>query len=292
MGAGGVSRGSQTPPHLTHPPQPPSSPPPFFRNLPPPMPLDPPDPILYVRAPLMTAEAGIALCRAIVAAAPKDLSAPLQKAVKKIADAADQAQAALALRQKVLGNVSEEDARLVDQAGDASWGALRMRLLAYAELPESKYPDARRAADLVVILFGPDGLSFLKEAYPVQWSTADTILERIDDEGLQKDIDRIAGKEFLANVRAQHQAYGAMVQGILLREQVETVNLADHVRAMGRAIAEYATRVCATVDEDDVDSISSARLALRPLDSYREAASRRGSTSASSQEAPSGPTTG
>jgi hypothetical protein len=251
--------------------------------------LDPPDPILYVRAPLMNAEAGIALCRAIVAAAPKDAPAPLKKAVKKISDAADKAQAALALRQKALGKVSEDDARLVDQAGDASWGALRMRLLGYAELPEAKYPDAKRAADLVVNLFGPDGLSFLKETYPVQWSTADTILKRIDDEGLQKDIDRIAGKDFLANVRAQHQAYGAMVQSVLLREQIETVNLADHVRAMGRAIAEYSTRVCAIVDEDDPDSISSARLALRPLDTYREIVSRRGSTITSSQEAPSAP---
>lgn len=254
------------------------------------MPLDPPDPILYVRAPLMSAEAGIALCRAIVAAAPKDSSAPLKKAAKKVSDAADKAQAALALRQKALGKVSEEDARLVDQAGDASWGALRMRLLGYAELPGTKYPDAKRATELVITLFGPDGLSFLKETYPVQWSTADTILKRIDDEGLQKDLDRIAGKEFLANVRAQHQAYGAMVQSILLREQSETVNLADHVRAMGRAIAEYSTKVCATVDEDDSDSISSARLALRPLDAYREAASRRGSTLPNSQEAPSSTT--
>ncbi|UQA62468.1 hypothetical protein [Polyangium aurulentum] len=238
----------------------------------------------------MTAEAGIALCRALVAASSKTFPAPITKAAKKISDTADKAQAALALRQKALGKVSEDDIRLVDQAGDASWGALRMRLLGYAELPVAKYPDAKRAAELVINLFGPDGLSFLKETYPVQWSTADTILKRIDDEGLQKDLDRIAGKDFLANVRAQHQAYGAMVQSVLLREQAETVNLADHVRAMGRAIVEYATKVCASADEDDADTVTAARAALRPLDAYRESAARRSSTSASSPEAPAATT--
>ncbi|MDI1429419.1 hypothetical protein [Polyangium sorediatum] len=238
---------------------------------------DPPDPTLYVRAPIMTAEAGITLCRALFAACPKDASPAVMKSAAKVNAVADKAQTALAIRQKTLGKVSDDAARLIDQAGDASWGALRTRLLAYADLPVAKYQDAKRAAELVTILFGPDGLSFLKEAYPVQWSTADTILKRIDEEGLEKDIDRIAGKVFLDNVRAQHEQYGAMVQGTLLREQAEGVNLADQVRAMGRAIVEYATKVCASVDEDDASSIAAARSALRPLDAYREAAARRGS---------------
>lgn len=241
------------------------------------MSLEPPDPTLYVRAPIMTVEAGIALCRALFAARPKAAPAALLKSAAKVDAAADKAQTALAIRQKALGKVSDDAARLVDQAGDASWGGLRLRLLGYAELPVAKYPDARRAAELVTILFGPDGLSFLKEAFPVQWSTADTILKRIDREGLEKDIDRIAGKVFLDNVRAQHEQYGAMVQGILLREQAEGVNLADHVRAMGRAIVDYATKICASVDEDDESSIAAALSALRPLDAYREAAARRGS---------------
>jgi len=240
------------------------------------MSLEAPDPTFYVRAPIMNAQAGITLCRALFAACPKDAPAALLKSAAKVNAAADKAQSALALRQKALGKVSDEAARIVDQAGDASWGALRLRLLGFAELPVAKFPDAKRAAELVTILFGPDGLSFLKEAYSVQWSTADTILKRIDEEELEKDIDRIAGKAFLDNIRAQHEQYGAMVQGILLREQAEGVNLADHVRAMGRAIVEYATKVCASVDEDDESSITAARSALRPLDAYREAATRRG----------------
>ncbi|MRG91557.1 hypothetical protein [Polyangium spumosum] len=238
----------------------------------------PPDPTLYVRAPVMSAEAGITLSRALFAACVQSFSPAIQKAAAKVNVAADKAQSALALRQKALGKVSDDTARLVDQAGDSSWSALRLRLLGAAELPGATYPDAKRAAELVTILFGPEGLSFLKETYPVQWSTADTILKRIDEEGLEKDIDRIAGKIYLDNIRAQHEQYGGMVQGILLREQAEGVNLNDHVRAMGRAIVDYATKVCASVDEDDPSSISAARSALRPLDAYREAAARRGSS--------------
>ena len=251
----------------------------------------PPDPTLYVRAPVMTAESGITLSRAVVAACSKDFPASVKKAAKKITDAADQAQAALASRQKAVGKVSESDARIIDQAGDASWGALRMRLLGYAELPATKFPDAQRASQLVLELFGPDGLSFLKETYPVQWSTADTILKRIDDDNLQDDIDRIAGKEFLLNIRAQHKAYGSMVQNLLLREKAVGVNLAEHVRAMGRAIVDYATRVCALVDEDDDEQrIAAVLAALRPMDAYREATARKAGNTNTEAPAPADPT--
>jgi hypothetical protein len=254
------------------------------------MSLSPPDPTLYVRAPMMTAESGIALSRAVVAACSKDFPASIKKSAKKITEAADHAQAALAFRQKAVGKVSESDARLVDQLGDASWGALRMRLLGYGELPAAKFPDAQRALELVQELFGPDGLSFLKETYPVQWSTADTILKRIDDDNLHIDIDRIAGKEFLVNIRAQHKAYGAMVQSLLLREKSAGVNLAEHVRAMGRAIVDYATRVCGSVDEDDNEqAIAAVLAALRPLDAYREATARRAAGTSADEPTPADP---
>lgn len=250
------------------------------------------DPSQYARPPVINLENGIALCRALVDACPKSMPASVKKAAKKLADMTDKAQAALALRQKALGKVSDEDVRFVDQAGDSSWGALRTRLLGYAELPVSEYPDAKRARELVTILFAADGLSFLKETYPVQWSTADTILKRIDEDTLGKDIDRIAGKEFLENVRKRHASYGAMVKGLLAREAAAGVNLSEQVRTLGRAIVEYATKVCASADDDDAESITTARAALRPLDAFREANARRGGSGADAapEDGTAGPT--
>jgi len=229
------------------------------------------DPALYTSAPRMTLESGITLCRALVSACPQSLPARIQKAAKKLASDTDKAQSALAARQKALGSVSEEDKRLVDQAGDVSWGALRARLSAYATLPVDEYPDAPKAANLVTMLFGDDGLSFLKETYPVQWATADTILKRIEADSLHIDIDRFAGPEFLDNVKKRHAKYGAMVQSILIKTQGAHVDLAAEIRALSHAIVTYATKVCAHVDDDDPTSITEARAALQPIDAHREA---------------------
>ncbi|HRI63021.1 MAG TPA: hypothetical protein PK156_02255 [Polyangium sp.] len=235
---------------------------------------DLPDPSLYARAPLMSVEAGIALCRTLVAAKSKSVPNSVKKAATKLGAVADAAQNALALRQKELVKVSDDDARVIDQAGDGSWGALRMRIEACSMLPASN-PDSKRAAELLMTLFGQEGLSWLKLTYAEQWATADTILRRIDQDGLQKDIDHLAGPAFLAHVRQHHAVYGNMVQALMRRDESTTVNLNDHVRSMGRAIVDYATKVLATVDEDEPDTITSARDALRPLDAYREAAARR-----------------
>lgn len=144
------------------------------------------------------------------------------------------------------------------------------RLEAYAMLPAS-IPNAARANELLVILFGDDGLSFLELSYTEQWSVADSILRRIDDEHLGVDIDRLAGPDFLAHIREKHAAYGAMVSAMLRRDDSTTVNLNDHVRA----IVDYVTKIIAHIDNDDPTSALQARVALRPLDVYRETSARR-----------------
>lgn len=223
----------------------------------------------------MTLESGLALARALVSACPASFPARIQKAAKKLGIAADKAQDKLALRQKALGTISEENRRLIDQAGDASWGTLRARLVAYAQLPTDEYPDAKRANEINSLLFAEDGLSFLTESYPVQWATADTILKRIVDESLEDDIVRIAGPEFLENIRKRHQKYGAMVQQWHLKSEMAQVDLGAEIRALGSAIVHYATNVCADVEEDDAQSVERARIALHPIDVFREANTKK-----------------
>lgn len=239
------------------------------------MALESPDPALYTRPPKMTIEGGMTLCRVLADSCPATMSASVKKAAKRLFEVAEAAQFAYTLRRKAVAKNSPEDARPIDRNADSSWGALRSRLQAYAMLPGETYPDAKRAAEILALLFGEAGLSFLTESYPEQYSIADSVVRRIDSEGMAADIERLAGKEFLENVRAQHIAYGKMVQSVLQREEAITDDLSEHLRAMGQEIVDYATKVLASIDRDKPATVSAARTALRPIDAFREATQRR-----------------
>ncbi len=53
-----------------------------------------------------------------------------------------------------------------------------------------------------------EGLSFLKLPYHEEWAEREKRLQRIDAEGLCKDLDALAGKDFLDAVRGAHERYG------------------------------------------------------------------------------------
>lgn len=250
------------------------------------MSLTPPDPSLYVRAPVMTVAGGITLCRVVANACPSTMPAFVQKASKRLLEVADVAQAAHASRKKALAKNGEDDVRSIDKTSDNSWGALRGRLENYALLPATKYPDALRAAEIVTSLFGESGLSFLTQRYLEQHAIADSILRRIDAESMAADIDRLAGQEFLENIREQHLLYGKMVGVLLQRENAMAEDLAEHVRAMGQELVDYATKVLASVDRDDPATIQAACAALRPIDVFREGTQARLSKEAEPPKTP------
>lgn len=239
------------------------------------MALETPDPALYSRPPKMTIEGGITLCRVLADACPAAMPASIKKAAKRLFEVAEAAQFAYTLRRKSLGKTTPDDARPVDRNADNSWGALRQRLQAYAMLPPETYPDAKRAIEILYSLFGESGLSFLTESYPEQFAIAESVISRIDNENMAADIDRLAGKEFLENVRNQHIAYGKMVQAVLQREETITDDLSEHLRAMGQEVVDYAMKVLASIDRDKAATIAAARTALRPIDAFREATQRR-----------------
>jgi hypothetical protein len=251
------------------------------------MALETPDPVNYVHAPKMTIEGGMTLCRVVADACPATMPANVKKAAKRLFEVAEAAQFAYTLRRRSLGKTTVDDARPIDRGADNSWGALRSRLQAFAMLPRETYPDAQRAMEILYSLFGEAGLSFLTESYPEQYAIADSVIRRIDGEGLAADINRLAGKEFLENVRIQHAAYAKMVQNVLQREEALTDDLNEHVRAMGQEIVDYGTKVLASIDRDKPVTIAAARTALRPIDAFREATQRR----AASTPPPAAPVT-
>jgi hypothetical protein len=231
------------------------------------------DPSVYVRPPVLTVSRAVGLARALLAAAPQNPSPGVKKA-------------ALALRikaialQQIWANREQEakppDPRPADRAIDTSWAALHDRLEGYALLPTKEYPRASRAQELLDALF-PEGLTFLRLPFAEEWAESERRIHRIENEGLAHDLDVLCGREFLAEVRRAHAAYG---DAIGVTKPVPTDHdgersLVEPLRQLTRAIGKYAVQVVATADSDDPATVTAARAALAPLDRVRSAASRR-----------------
>lgn len=243
------------------------------------------DPTVYLRAPVITVSTGVALAGALVDACPKETSPAVKKAAKKLKTTAEAARDALAERNRVLGVFSEEDTRALDNEADRIWGGTRLRLQGLAMLPQDRYPKAARAGELDGQLFG-QGMEFLKADYPTQGTSMGAILRRIDQDKLQAEIDALIGAEFLQAARAIQPRYETMVSERLRRDKVTGQNLLEMTRGLQAAIVNYATKLVATVDEDDPETVEVARVALLPIANFR-AANPRGTPE--SADAPAEP---
>lgn len=233
------------------------------------------DPLPYTRPPIMSLAGAITLCRVVAESCPASMPEPVKEAAGRLATIADAAQKAHAARLKAIAKTGGEDPRTVDKVTDRSWSALRGRLEMYTLLPVETYPDAGRAREILEGLFGELGLAFLKERYPEQYTIAESLLRRIDGEGMASDIERLAGSDFLQNVRLQHEAYGKVVTSMLSRERAVAEDLSEHLKAMGQALVDFAMNVLASVDRDDPESLVAARIALRPIDVFRRSTQAR-----------------
>lgn len=248
------------------------------------------DPMLYTRPPVLTLESGIALCRALRRSMPRGASAAIRKAGDKLERLADAAQQALARRQHEDSGYASEDHRNTDPDTDRAWRILVARLAAYAQLPTEGYPKAARAAELQQRL-GTGLNEYLSLPYAEQLVAMDTVLSRIDDEGLAKDLNALCGPEFLDNARTCQSRYRRMVES-RMQDPGASDKLNLHVRAMGRAVVEYALRILASIDDEEAGSQEAALAALLPIDNHRESLARRSSGNGKApapEPEPSGP---
>jgi hypothetical protein len=129
--------------------------------------------------------------------------------------------------------------------------------------------------------------------YEAEWAESNKRLARIESEGLTKDINELAGPEFLAEVKTAHTEYGIALGVTTPAHVVDEVNLAEPLRSLSRAIGRYGIAVAGMAGEDAA-SIAVVRKALRPIDSLREGQARRaraGGAADAAPEAVASPTT-
>lgn len=240
----------------------------------------------YLRPPRLDVPQAFALAIALLHALPQAAQVGVHRSAKALSKATLALQALWAARQRSLGAVKPSDKATVDNRIDTAWGALNLRISAYALLPTEADPLVARARVLETSLF-PDGMGFLKAAMEAEWAASEQLLKRIDDEKLAADVDAVAGSAFLAEVRAAHGVYGEVLS-ITKAQAVpeDVVALLAPLRAVVRAIGDYAVQVVATVDREDPATIKAARNALLPLDRYREGAARRAARGGKTAEEP------
>ena len=91
---------------------------------------------------------------------------------------------------------------------------------------------------------------------------------------MAKDVNELAGPDFLAEVKAAHADHGVALGVTKPAPEVLEYKLAEPLQSLSRSIGRYTLAVV-TMADDDAASIAVARRALRPVDDYREGQARR-----------------
>ncbi|WP_438018436.1 hypothetical protein WMF18_04895 [Sorangium sp. So ce315] len=234
------------------------------------------DPTPYLRPPKLDVRQAVALSIALLSALPRDATDGMKRTARVVRKATLAMNKAWDHKRRAAGAAKPASKAKADHRVDTAWAALKMRVDACALLPAEAHPRAERAREIVRVLF-PEGLEFLKLAMDLEWAESNALLGRItEDDALGKDLVAIAGPEFLAEVRAAHEAYGEIL-GITRAHEApaDVAALREPLRELVSAIGDYLLQVVASVDRERPETVQSARAALAPLDRLRQAAARR-----------------
>lgn len=230
----------------------------------------------YTQLPIFDVGGGIALATSLRAALPPRAPAAVKKAAEHMTEGAEE----LAAVWREVGDEGPDVKRPADIVLDRAWASLFGRLESYAALPSARVPAATKASDLLAKLF-PNGLTFLKLPYAEEWAESDKRLKQIVEEGWARDLDKLAGHEFLEEVKIAHEAYGLAIGVTRPIARTEAPARAERLRDLRRRMNRYVLNVLALAGEDD-ETNTVVRAALKPIDDFRLAsATRRGKNAAS-----------
>jgi hypothetical protein len=248
------------------------------------------DPALYVRPPKLDVPSAVTIGLALITAMPKPAPDHVRAAATKVRK--DTVALQLAWGKSGLAT-TPRDRRKADLRVDTAWAGLLDRLESYSRLPPGTYPRAARARELCDII-SPNDREWLKFVYESEWAESNKRLGWIDEQGLTKDVNELAGPEFLAEVKDAHAEYGIALAVTKAAPEVLEYKLAEPLQSLARSIGRYTLAVV-TMADDDPASIAAVRKALRPVDDYREGQARRAKSGGTAAEpidtAPVSPTT-
>jgi hypothetical protein len=122
----------------------------------------------------------------------------------------------------------------------------------------------------------PTGLDFLTLQFLAEHAQSDKRIKIIEAEGLRPALDHLVGEVFMEELLAAHAAYGEAL-GITKAKGGDAKPapaLDEPLRALSQSVVAYALQIVAFAALK-AENVEPARQALRPIDEYRAAVSRR-----------------
>lgn len=239
------------------------------------------DPQVYSRLPpYLDMVTTLALARKLIAAAPQRPSPGAKRTVVLLREQSEELEAFLI---NILRGSPNTDKRPLDSMTDRSWAAIEMRLAAWLQMPMDEHHEAAaeisEATSLHDRLF-PDGLRFTQLEYGAQWVEAETRIKMIKEDRLEKRLAHLCGQPFLDELLRCHAMYGDMVGAVPpaapaagaghARNPVERPDASTLKKRLQQSILAHQLQLVAMCMSGDADEAAAARLALRPVDDYRD----------------------
>lgn len=154
-----------------------------------------------------------------------------------------------------------ERQREADRALDNAWEATQLWLSGFCKLPQAANSHVVAARNLAAQVF-PDGLSFTKLPYKVQFAESQARLDLIANEGHEETFAVLGGSSFLAELYRTHKAYGDALKPLLELDDDPKHQKGELAGAMA-ALRQYVARVVSFSDPlvTGSDALSNALLA-------------------------------
>ncbi|XXX73848.1 hypothetical protein WMF30_40000 [Sorangium sp. So ce134] len=152
-----------------------------------------------------------------------------------------------------------------DRIIDNAWSATFDWLAGWCKLPPERNPSLDEAKALFKLLY-PDGLSFTRLPYKLEWKESKARLDAIRGARHDRTFKKLGGETFLAHMEEAHEAYGRALH--ITAPKPESAPAGD-VRAAFlatlAALRDYAARVAAHADPDVPGSEDVSAALLAPL---------------------------
>jgi hypothetical protein len=153
--------------------------------------------------------------------------------------------------------------READRAIDNAWEATFLWLSGFCKLPDAANSHVAAARALFAQIF-PDGISFTKLPYKIQFGESQARLESIANEGHEETFAVLGGSSFLAELYRTHKGYESALKPLLELDD-DPRNRNEELAAALPALRQYVLRVVSYSDPGIAGSEALSQALLAPL---------------------------
>lgn len=153
--------------------------------------------------------------------------------------------------------------READRAIDNAWEATHLWLSGFCKLPLEANAHVPSARALYSQIF-PDGVTFTRLPYRVQFAESQARLDSIANEGHEETFAVLGGSSFLAELYRTHKAYEEALRPLLALDE-DPKGRNEELAAAMQALRQYVSRVVSFADPGISGSEALSNALLAPL---------------------------